>query len=585
MDNAVDQIKSKLDVVEYIGRFVELKRSGRNFRGLCPFHQEKTPSFFVNPDRQLWRCFGACQTGGDVIAFLMKYENITFYEALKEMAQETGVKLDNTGFEDRAWQQKEKLVTIHNHAMKYYHYLLMSHASGKAARDYLDERGVNDKIRETFQMGYAPASWDSLSLYLKKKGFSLEDQLTAGLVIKSTKGSYYDRFRNRLMFPIIDSRDYVIAFSGRTLNKDTKEAKYINSPETPLYHKRETLFGIHIAKESIRNEKKVMIVEGEFDMISSFMHGIHNVVAVKGSIVTKEQIKLLKKYCDHLILALDSDFSGNETTLRAIKDAEELDMRIDVVTFDFGKDPDEALKNDAIAFKKLLAHPISIYDFVIDTIVKRHNIEDPFEKKKLADEIMPFLISLDNPIIKTHYVKKLATLLSTDERTIEMTLHDYLFKQKKKAKRVVKETLPEKDKYESMQKILLACVVQNDTPLVMREYVKEIIDDADFSIPSYKELFTVIYSLQETTNEEFLKDLINKLQSPLLDVLDTLLLTDISNYIDNKNATSIKQLCYRMKKLSIKKAMKILTTTTEDGAQYSALREKLAQVDKELNLL
>jgi hypothetical protein len=149
----------------------------------------------------------------------------------------------------------------------------------------------------------------------------------------------------------------------------------------------------------------------------------------------------------------------------------------------------------------------------------------------------------------------------------------------------VKETLPEKDKYESMQKILLACVVQNDTPLVMREYVKEIIDDADFSIPSYKELFTVIYSLQETTNEEFLKDLINKLQSPLLDVLDTLLLTDISNYIDNKNATSIKQLCYRMKKLSIKKAMKILTTTTEDGDQYSALREKLAQVDKELNLL
>jgi DNA primase len=234
MDNAVDEIKKKLDVVEYIGRFVELKRSGRNFRGLCPFHQEKTPSFFVNPDRQVWRCFGACQVGGDVIAFLMKYESITFYEALKEMAQETGVKLDNTGFEDRAWQQKEKLVTIHNHATKYYHYLLMQHASGKTAREYLDERGINEKIRETFQLGFAPASWDSLSLYLRKKGYSNEDLLTAGLIIKSSKGSFYDRFRNRLMFPIVDSRDYVIAFSGRTLNKDAKEAKYINSPETPL---------------------------------------------------------------------------------------------------------------------------------------------------------------------------------------------------------------------------------------------------------------------------------------------------------------------------------------------------------------
>jgi len=450
MDNAVDEIKKKLDVVEYIGRFVELKRSGRNFRGLCPFHQEKSPSFFVNPDRQLWRCFGACQVGGDVIAFLMKFENITFYEALKEMAQETGVKLDNTGFEDRAWQQKEKLVTIHTHAMKYYHYLLTEHASGQTAREYLKDRGISEKIQKTFQLGYAPSSWDSLGAYLRKKGYSNEDLLTAGLVIKSTKGSYYDRFRNRIMFPIIDSRDYVIAFSGRTLMKDTKEAKYINSPETPLYHKRETLYGIHVAKESIRSEKKAMIVEGEFDMISSFMHGITNVVAVKGSIVTKEQIKLLKKYCDHLILALDADFSGTETTLRAIKDAEELDMRIDIITFDMGKDPDEALSKDPIAFKKLLDHPKSLYDFVIDTAVKRHNVDDPFEKKLLAQETMPFLFNIENPIIKNHYINKLAALLSTDARTIEMTLRDYRFKQQKKTRKVVKEVIPEKDKLENI---------------------------------------------------------------------------------------------------------------------------------------
>ncbi|KXK12030.1 MAG: DNA primase [Microgenomates bacterium OLB23] len=481
----------------------------------APFIKKKTPSFFVNPDRQLWRCFGACQTGGDVLAFLMKYENITFFEALKELAQETGVKLEHSAIEDRAWQQKEKLVNIHAIATKYYHYLLMEHSLGKAARDYLDERGINEKVRETFQLGYAPASWDSLGAYLQKKGFNYEDMLTAGLVIKSTKGSYYDRFRNRLMFPIIDARDYVIAFSGRTLNKDTKEAKYINSPETPLYHKRETLYGLHVAKDAIRSEKKAMIVEGEFDMISSFMHGITNTVAVKGSIVTIDQIKLLKKYTDHLILALDSDFSGTETTLRAIKDGEEMDMRIDIITFSFGKDPDEALKNDAITFKKLLKSPISLYDFVINTVVQRHNIEDPFEKKKLAEEVMPFLSTIENPIIKAHYIKKLAQILSTDEKAIEMTLRDHLFKQKKKTRRVLQRTVPEKDKYESLQKTLLACIVQNDAPQELYKKAAAIIDDSDFTIPSYKELFTIIGLMPHSEGEDFVKELVKKLPPPL----------------------------------------------------------------------
>ncbi len=584
MDNAVDEIKKKIDVIEYIGRYVELKRSGRNFRGLCPFHQEKTPSFFVNPDRQLWRCFGACQVGGDVIAFLMKYENITFYEALKELAQETGVKLDVSAVEDRAWKEKEKLVTIHNLAMKYYHFLLTKHASGKAARDYLAERGINEKIQETFQLGYAPASWDSLSAYLRKKGYTNEDMQTAGLVIKSTKGSYYDRFRNRLMFPIIDSRDYVIAFSGRTLQKETKEAKYINSPETPIYHKRQTLYGLHVAKESIRNEKKVMIVEGEFDMISSFMHGINNVVAVKGSIVTKEQIALLKKYTDHVILALDSDFSGNETTLRAIKDAEEVDMRIDIITFDFGKDPDEALNNDAVAFKKLLTHPISLYDFVIDTAVKRHDIEDPFEKKRLVEDIMPFLANIENPIIKSHYIKKLALILNTEERGIETMLKDFFYKEKKKIRKVIKRPPEEKDKFELMQKILLACIIQNEDPFQLYKTASNIIDITDFSIPSYKELFTIIALLPEMPGDEFVKELIKKLPPPLLDVLDTILLTDTSSLIDNKDTTSIMQLSLHTKKLSIKKAMKVLAAS-EDNTEYSILKEKLAQVDKELNLL
>lgn len=585
MENAVDEIKKKLDIVDYIGRFVELKRSGRNFRGLCPFHQEKTPSFFVNSDRQLWRCFGACQSGGDVIAFLMKWENITFYEALKELAQETGVKLETTAFEDRAWQQKEKLVNIHSLAMKYYHYLLTEHGSGQQARDYLKERGISEKIQKTFQLGYAPSSWDSLSAYLKKKGLSHEDLLTAGLVIKSAKGSYYDRFRNRLMFPIIDARDYVIAFSGRTLQKDTKEAKYINSPETSLYHKRETLYGIHVAKEHIRAEKKTVIVEGEFDMISCFVHGIDNVVAVKGSIVTKEQLVLLKKYTDHLVLALDADFSGTETTLRAIRDAEAMDMRIDVITFDFGKDPDEALKNDPIAFKKLLTHPMPLYDFVIDTAVKRHNIEDVFEKKQAVEEIMPFIVTIENPIIKTHYVKKVASILSTEESAIASVLKNYLFKQKRKTRRMPKAAIQEKDKFEIMQKTVLACIVQNDYPRTAYEEVAKIMHDDDFSIPSYKELFTIIGIVSKLKTKDFVQELIKKLPPPLLDVCDTVLLTDTSKLLDNADNRNIKKISLHTKRLSIKNAIKTILQQDENDDDVATLSKKLARVEKELSLL
>ncbi len=586
MDAAIDEIKKKLDVVEYVGRFVELKRSGRNFRGLCPFHQEKTPSFFVSPDRQTWRCFGACQTGGDVIAFLMKWESITFYEALRELSQETGVKIDSLGTEDRAWKEKEKLVTIHNHAMKFYNYILTTHPSGQHARDYLKERKINEKIIQTFQLGYSPSNWDSLGAYLKKKKYTPEDLVQAGLQIKSTKGTYYDRFRNRIMFPIIDSRDFTIAFSGRTLQKDTKEAKYVNSPETALYHKRETLFGLNLAKEAIRAEKKVILVEGEFDMISSFMHGISNVAAIKGSIVTKEQLVLLKKYTDHIILSLDADFSGTETTLRAIRDAEEMDMRIDIVTFDFAKDPDEALGKDPIAFKKLIENPIPFYDFVIDTAAKRHNTEDAFEKKKVAEEVVPFISNMENPIIKSHYIKKIANLLSTDESAVSSIMREYVLKQRKKVRRVQKQPMEEKDKFEAMQKTVLACIIQYEEPEKAFREAAIVISADDFSIPSYKELFTIVELMVENQGENFVKELINKVQPPLLDVLDVILLTDTSRLLDAKDTTNIKKIALHMKRLSIKSSIK--GSMQKDGVgdeHIAAMSKRLAEVEKELSLL
>jgi DNA primase len=252
---------------------------------------------------------------------------------------------------------------------------------------------------------------------MKSKKYSTEDMLQAGLIIKSDRGSFYDRFRGRLMFPLQDTRGNILGFSGRLLTSE-KQAKYINSPETPIYRKRETLFGIHITKDHIKKENCAIIVEGEFDMISLFKEGITNVVAVKGSAVTREQLQIIGRLTKHITLSLDADFAGGETAKRAIEDAEKMDFDIDVAVYDFGKDPDEAVKNDPIAFKKLIKKPTPIYDFIIDKAVKKYSQGDVFSKKEVAAEVIPLISSIQNPIVKSHYFKKLGTILEVDPDSV-----------------------------------------------------------------------------------------------------------------------------------------------------------------------
>src|SRR3989339_520432 len=265
MENQIEEIKKKIDIIEFIGSFITLKKTGRNFKANCPFHQEKTPSFIVSPERQIWHCFGGCGDGGDIVKFLMKWENITFIEALKELAQKAGVSLKNISFEDKIWRKRERYFNMNNLTAEFFEYLLNKTKFGEKGIDYLKNRSIKLATVKKFQLGYAPSSWDSLRLFLKKKKFEEEEIYENGLLVKSEGGSYYDRFRGRLMFPIKDSRDFIIGFSGRSLDEKDKQAKYINTPETPIYHKRETLFGINLAKETIKKDKNAYIVEGEFD--------------------------------------------------------------------------------------------------------------------------------------------------------------------------------------------------------------------------------------------------------------------------------------------------------------------------------
>lgn len=599
MIREVDEIKNKIDIVDFVGTFVTLKKAGRNYKACCPFHDEKTPSFVVSPERQSWHCFGACKEGGDVIKFLMKWENITFFEALKELAEKTGVKLSSIDFEDQQWKKREKLLKINELASEYYHFLLIKHDVGTAAREYLKKRGTTEKIVNTFKLGYSPSSWDSLLNFLKKRGYSEEEIEETGLVIRSEKGRVYDRFRKRLMFPLVDARGSIIGFSGRLIEDVSDEhmgAKYVNTPETLLYHKRETLYGLNITKEMIKKSDRIVLVEGEFDMLSCFQNGISNVCAIKGSAVTREQLMLVKRFTHQIVLCLDSDFSGSETTKRAIKDAEQLDFDVTVAEFDFAKDPDEAIKKDLIAFKKAIEKPVPIYDFILDRSIKKNSTNSAYDKKNIAAEVVPIITTIENPIVRSHYVQKLAKILDVGIESIESILHKETRKYEKLEKTAeatnAKPTIISRG--ELIQKYILSTLFQSVNPQEIIEAVLEILDLDDFSVVSYGKIlknFQNFVAEKPVFDEDrkWVQIFTKSLPSELIRVFDEIYLFDSSIFDESLIATKLTKLVYELKKIALKRRIKEESQLGEESDEKSTrvaeLAKKLSEVEKKLIIL
>ncbi len=576
MDNPVEEVKKRIDIVDFIGSFITLKKAGRNFKALCPFHQEKSPSFIVSPDRQIWHCFGACNEGGDVIKFLMKWENITFYEALKELAQKTGVTLKKINFEDKVWKKKERFINMNLLATEFFSYILKNQKYGQKAVEYLKLRQIKEPTIKAFQLGYAPNSWDSLKNFLKKKKFTEEEMFENGLLVKSENGSYYDRFRGRLIFPIKDSRGLIVGFSGRILDNDKKQAKYINSPETPIYHKRETLFGINLAKETIKKENNVYLVEGEFDVISPYQYGFTNFVAIKGTALTNEQLLLLKRYTDRITLMLDMDEAGIESTRRSIEEAERLEFDIRVVSLASGKDPDEAVRLDLKNFKKQIEKPIPVYDFLIDIAKKKYPEDTSFDKKKIADFVLPFIEKILNPIIRSYYVKKLAAVLNVTQESIETMLK--IIKRNKKQQEITKLRFSQKTTKQNreliLEKYLLSYIFQSENPFLLAEQVFNFLNRDDFQQPSYKKIVEIFLEEKNNKNKFDLNNFISKLSQELKAVFDELyLFASVEESLTNKD---FQKLLAEIKKNSIKKQIKKLLESDDNN------KEKLLELNKRL---
>ena len=586
MDNPVEEIKKRLDIVEYIGNFIALKKAGRNFKAVCPFHSEKTPSFVVSPERQIWHCFGACGEGGDVVKFLMKWENITFVEALRELAEKTGVTLRKISLEDRVWRKRERYFNMNAVAAEFFEYLLTKTKFGEKGLSYLKGRGIKPVTVKKFQLGYAPSSWDSLGLFLKKKKFDEAEIFENGLTVKGERGNYYDRFRGRLMFPIKDSRGYVVGFSGRSLDAAEKQAKYINTPETPIYHKRESLFGIDLAKEAIKKEKNAFVVEGEFDTISPYQNGFTNFVAVKGTALTAEQLMLLKRYTEKISLALDADVAGEESAKRGIEEAEKLGLEVAVVKLPVGKDPDEAVRSDMGAFKKAIKKPIPIYDFLIESAQKKYPEETSFAKKKIGDEVIPFLERITNPIVKSHYVKKIAKVLGVSETSIEVMMQK--IKRKKREMSSFKPALKSKSKEDRqliIERYLLSHVFQHENPYSTADKIFCTLNWDNFYLPAHQKIAKIFLDAKDDKGKAFdLNRFVLKLSPELRPIFDQLYLFGSSEH--DLSSESLDKLVFEIRRYYLKREIeKILTDTNESPKrkeELSSLSKSLKEVEKSL---
>ncbi|MFH0912243.1 MAG: DNA primase [Patescibacteria group bacterium] len=409
----LDEIKAKVDIVEFVGQYLPLKKAGRNFRAVCPFHGDKDPSLIVSPDKQIWHCFG-CGAGGDVFGFLMKKEGLEFGEALSQLAERVGVELKTR---PRDWGIKSKLFAINELAAKFFGKYMVDSTAGRQAMNYLVNRGLSAETAKKFRLGYAPAGWDYLAKFLTRRGYTREDSEKAGLLSRRG-GNVVDKFRHRLIFPIADISGKVVGFTGRVL--DSKDQpKYLNSPETPLFNKGRILYGLSVTKEAIQEKKAAVLVEGQMDALSSYQAGVQNVVASSGTALTVEQLETIRRYAETLILALDADGAGSEATKRAIELASQSDLEIKVAILEEGyKDPDECAKADPAKWRAVVEAAVPIVDFYIDYAVKKYGLSSVNDKKKVAAEVLPTINLLASPVEKDQYVKKLSSALDVSQANL-----------------------------------------------------------------------------------------------------------------------------------------------------------------------
>lgn len=575
-EEIIEEIRERSDIVETISGFVSLKKTGRNYKGLCPFHSEKTPSFIVSPEKQIFHCFG-CGRGGNVFQFLMLYEDFSFPESVKFLASKIGVDIPDkkiirkTSFE--VSEDKDKLFQINNLASRYFHKLLKESPIAEKARLYLKKRGINEISINEFQLGYSIPSWDHLLKYSKTNGISETLLEKTGLIIKrSHKEGYYDRFRDRIIFPIFNMRDNIIGFGGRSLD-NSDSAKYINSPESIVFQKGKNLFGLNLSKDSIKSEEAVLITEGYFDVITAHQNGIKNVVATLGTSITKDHVYKLKRYTKNLYLVFDSDKAGES----AVKRVEELftgdRLRIYVVSLPAGYDLDSYIREESKSlFSKRIKSALPLVKYIINITLKNKDLNKIEEKIDCIDKLMPTISRLKSSIEQNHYISLLADRmnLSSKELMNEFQKGNSIHKR-------ISLNSKEKERMPTLETEIGRLFLANTTYLYKKlDKIREIIPPSEIGDEKLSKIIFSVYKIYDENKKLTVNNIIDQLPVELSGLARKMALEGELLYGNGKEKIwdqalddCIKKFMKKNKKAQIKK----INTKMKEAEQKGEIKE------------
>jgi len=505
MSQISDQIKDKIDIVDLVKEYIpELKKAGVSWKARCPFHQEKTASFIVSPEKQIWHCFG-CHKGGDAFGFIKEAEGVEFVDAMRLLAKRAGITLSRQNPKEES--ERTRLLDILRATAAWYHQALLRAKSAEHARGYLAERMVNEEARDAWQIGFAPDAWEGVSAYLASRGFRPQEIERAGISSRNDRGSVYDRFRNRLMFPISDAHGTIVGFTGRKLADDDLGGKYINTPETPLYHKSSVLYGLSKAKQAIRSADLAIVVEGNMDCVSSHQAGVSNVVAASGTALTGEQVRLLKRYTKNVALAFDPDAAGQEALMRGLAIAWEEELTIQVIALPGDADPDDVIRADPKQWKALIEARSDFMDWLFASTKARHDITTANGKKQASKLLLNWIRRLPDMVEQTHYLQQLASLVSVDEAVLRSIIVKISRPERARSKAEDSQSAPAQNVQDKMATRLLALVLATDhtvpipTDWLPHEY--------------YERLYKRLVALYDSGAYQTGSQLLNGLEAPL----------------------------------------------------------------------
>jgi DNA primase len=569
----IDEVKQRTDIIEVVNQYTSLTKAGRTFRGLCPFHAEKTPSFFIYPEQQTWHCFGACGTGGDVYSFVMKKEGMDFGEALRFLADRAGINI-STRVEFEV-EGKEKLYKANQAAAQYFHELLLNSPAGEKARKYVAGRSFLSQTVNDFQLGFSLTSWDALKQYLMNEGYTENELLDAGLLLKTEEGKTRDRFRNMLMFPINNARGRTTGFGARVL--DDSQPKYINSPQTTIFDKSNSLYGINLAAAAIRQQDRVVLVEGYMDVITAHQNGIHNIIASMGTSITEKQVSTIKKLTRNITLALDADTAGEEAMLRCVGYENSLDSEITVVILPEEKDPDDVIKQDINKWHSLVAEALPVIDYTFNIVISKLNLNTAKDKSLVANRLLPIISEIKDDIRRDHYLNELARLTGISYHSIESALSRI------KSNRRVKGPKPETAS-QALQKVVSNRVEENCLALLiqypsLKTYSQDVLPEY-FEDTQNREIFI---TYMECTDISSFKE---KLNSAFWDYYDYLTHKKLlATHLEQRYAEYILRLQEKFLRNLENKRQEVLVLAAESGghtAELAKLQEQGIEISIQL---